>query len=291
MMKSVALMSASSPEPLAGIRVVSLASNLPGPVAAAQLASMGAQVTKIEPPAGDPLAAVARAWYNELVADQEIVVLDLKQSEQRGRLDDYLAEADALITAMRPSALSRLDLHRLSETHPALVHVEIVGHDGDAAEVPGHDLTYQAAHGTLCPPTMPLVPVADLLGAERAVSAAVAGLLSRTRVGRGGHYKIVLDHAAQMAGAAVRHGLMGPATPLGGALPTYRIYPTLDGYVALGALEPHFAARVTEHIGRTIEELESTFKTRTTSDWEAIGRELDIPLAEVKAPTSGVTND
>ncbi|MCE7511225.1 CoA transferase [Alloalcanivorax xenomutans] len=291
MMKSVALMSASSPEPLAGIRVVSLASNLPGPIAAAQLASMGAQVTKIEPPAGDPLAAVARAWYNELVADQEIVVLDLKQSEQRGRLDDYLAEADALITAMRPSALSRLDLHRLSETHPALVHVEIVGHDGDAAEVPGHDLTYQAAHGTLCPPTMPLVPVADLLGAERAVSAAVAGLLSRTRVGRGGHYKIVLDHAAQMAGAAVRHGLMGPATPLGGALPTYRIYPTLDGYVALGALEPHFAARVTEHIGRTIEELESTFKTRTTSDWEAIGRELDIPLAEVKAPTSGVTND
>ncbi|SET06078.1 Crotonobetainyl-CoA:carnitine CoA-transferase CaiB [Marinobacter segnicrescens] len=291
MMKSVALMSTSSPEPLAGIRVVSLASNLPGPVAAAQLASMGAQVTKIEPPAGDPLAAVARAWYDELVGDQEIVVLDLKQSEQRGRLDDYLADADALITAMRPSALSRLDLHRLSETHPALVHVEIVGHDGDAAEVPGHDLTYQAAHGTLCPPTMPLVPVADFLGAERAVSAAVAGLLSRTRVGRGGHYKIVLDHAAQMAGAAVRHGLMGPATPLGGALPTYRIYPTLDGYVALGALEPHFAARVSEHIGRTIEELESTFKTRTTSYWEAIGREHDIPLAEVKTPTSGVTND
>lgn len=186
MMKSDTLMSASSSEPLAGMRVVSLASNLPGPIAAAQLASMGAQVTKIEPPAGDPLAAVARAWYDELVADQEIVVLDLKQSEQRGRLDDYLADADVLITAMRPSALSRLDLHRLSETHPALVHVEIVGYDGDAAEVPGHDLTYQATHGTLCPPTMPLVPVADLLGAERAVSAAVAGLLSRTRVGRGG---------------------------------------------------------------------------------------------------------
>tara|TARA_R100001369_G_scaffold39395_1_gene65438 strand:+ start:2545 stop:3423 length:879 start_codon:yes stop_codon:yes gene_type:complete len=292
MMKSVALMSASSPEPLIGIRVVSLASNLPGPIAAAQLASMGAQVNKIKPPAGDPLAAVARAWYDELVAAQEIVVLDLKQSEQRGRLDDYLSDADALITAMRPSALSRLDLHRLSETHPALVHVEIVGHDGDAAELPGHDLTYQAAHGTLCPPAMPLAPVADLLGAERAVSAAVSGLLSRTRVGRGGHYKIVLDHAARMAGAAVRHGLMGLQRLWGGgALPTYRIYPTLDGYVALGALEPHFAARVSEHIGHTIEELESTFKTRPTSYWEAIGRELDIPLAEVKTPTSGVTND
>ncbi len=220
-MKSVALMSASSPEPLIGIRVVSLASNLPGPIAAAQLASMGAQVNKIKPPAGDPLAAVARAWYDELVAAQEIVVLDLKQSEQRGRLDDYLSDADALITAMRPSALSRLDLHRLSETHPALVHVEIVGHDGDAAELPGHDLTYQAAHGTLCPPAMPLAPVADLLGAERAVSAAVSGLLSRTRVGRGGHYKIVLDHAARMAGAAVRHGLMGLQRLWGGGSVTH----------------------------------------------------------------------
>jgi crotonobetainyl-CoA:carnitine CoA-transferase CaiB-like acyl-CoA transferase len=122
---------------------------------------------------------------------------------------------------MRPSALSRLDLHRLSETHPALVHVEIVGHDGDAAELPGHDLTYQAAHGTLCPPAMPLAPVADLLGAERAVSAAVSGLLSRTRVGRGGHYKIVLDHAARMAGAAVRHGLMGLQRLWGGGSVTH----------------------------------------------------------------------
>ena len=65
----------------------------------------------------------------------------------------------------------------------------------------------------------------------------------------------------------------------------------LERALALGALEPHFAARVSEHIGRTIEELESTFKTRPTSYWEVIGRELDIPLAEVKTPTSGVTND
>ncbi|MDY6891918.1 MAG: CoA transferase [Pseudomonadota bacterium] len=176
---------------------------------------MGAQVThRNRAPSWHPLAAVARAWYDELVVAQEVVVPDLKQPEQRARLEDCLADADVLIMAMRPSALSRLDLHRLAETYPVLIHVEIVGHEGEAAEVPGHDLTCQAAHGTLCPPTMPLVPVADLLGAERAVSAAVAGLLSRTRTGMGGHYRIVLDQAAQMAGAAVRHGLMGPSTPL-----------------------------------------------------------------------------
>lgn len=279
----------SAHAPLAGVRVVSLAANLPGPVAAARLAAMGAQVTKIEPPSGDPLATVVRAWYDELVVDQDVVVLDLKQPEQRACLEDRLADADVLITAMRPSALSRLGLDRLAETWPAVIHVEIVGHDGELAEVPGHDLTYQAAHGTLNPPTMPVVPVADLLGAERAVSAAIAGLFSRTRTGTGGHHRVVLDDAAQLAGAAVRHGLMGPGSPLGGVLPTYRIYPTSDGYVALGALEPHFAARVAAYLGRTIEELESIFASRATTHWEALGRELDIPLAAVKVPISGGT--
>ncbi|MDT0618626.1 CoA transferase [Salinisphaera sp. P385] len=280
-------MSVPASESLSGIRVVSLAVNLPGPIAVAQLADMGAQVTKIEPPSGDPLAAVARAWYDELLVSQEIIVLDLKQPEQRACLEDRLADADVLVTAMRPSALSRLGLDRLAETLPAVIHVEIVGHEGDLAEVPGHDLTYQAAHGTLSPPTMPLAPVADLLGAERAVSAAVAGLFSRTRTGTGGHHRVVLDDAAQLAGAAVRQGLMGPGAPLGGVLPTYRIYPTSDGYVALGALEPHFAARVAAHLGRTIEELESIFVTRATTHWETLGRELDIPLAAVKVPTVG----
>lgn len=284
-------MSAPGLKTLAGIRVVSLATNLPGPIATAQLAGMGAQVTKIEPPTGDPLAAVARGWYDELVTAQEVMVLDLKEPEDRQRFEVCLTDADVLITSMRPSALRRLDLHRLAETYPALVHIEIVGHDGELAEVPGHDLTYQAVHGTLCPPSMPLVPVADLLGAERAVSAAVAGLLSRSRISLGGRYRIVLDDAAHMAGAAVRHGLMGPGAPLGGALPTYRIYPTSDGYVALGAIEPHFAARVAAHFGRTTEEIENSFAAQKTAYWEAIGRELDIPMAEVKALTSGVAND
>lgn len=284
-------MSAATSAPLAGVRVGSLAGNLPGPIAAARLAAMGAQVTKIKPPSGDPLAAVVRSWYDELVVAQEVVVLDLKQPEQRACLEDRLADADVLVTAMRPSALSGLDLDRLAEPRPALAHVEIVGNDGELAEVPGHDLTYQAAHGTLCPPTIPVVPVADLLGAERAVSAAVAGLFRKERTGTGSHHRVVLDDAAQLAGAAVRHGLMGPGAPLGGALPTYRIYPTSDGYVALGALEPHFAARVAAHLARTSEELESIFATRATTHWEEFGRELDIPLTAIKVPTPGGTHE
>lgn len=70
-------MKTRSVDPLAGVTVVSLAVNLPGPVATARLASMGATVVKVEPPTGDPLRSVVPSWYDELASDQEVVSLDL----------------------------------------------------------------------------------------------------------------------------------------------------------------------------------------------------------------------
>lgn len=269
---------------LDGVHVVTLAPNLPGPLAAHRLHTLGARVTKIESPAGDPLAGAAPTWYDELAAGQDVLVLDLKDSDSRTRLDELLGTADLLITAMRPSAVQRLGLDDLS-AFPQLGHVEIVGYDGDAEEVAGHDLNYQAVYGTLTPPSMPTVPVADMLGAERAVSAAVLLLLERTTTGRGGHQRVVLDHAAHDAGAAIRHGLMGTGAPLGGALPSYRIYRAADGYVALGALEPHFAARVADLLGAqlTHEGLETFFSARTVEDCETMAAKADIPLTRISA--------
>ena len=146
--------------PLAGVRVVSLAVNLPGPLAAARLRELGATVTKVEPPSGDPLASGAPRWYSSLTAGQHIVSLDLKDSGDRAKLDELLAEADLLITSMRPTALKRLELSRPHERFPRLSLIEIVGRAGDLAERPGHDLNYQAAQGTLTPPHMPKVPIA-----------------------------------------------------------------------------------------------------------------------------------
>lgn len=59
--------------PLNGVRVVSLAVNIPGPVAAATLRELGASVIKVEPPSGDPLAVGSPAWYQELVSDMQIL--------------------------------------------------------------------------------------------------------------------------------------------------------------------------------------------------------------------------
>ena len=75
---------------LDGVRVVSLATNLPGPIAAARLTELGASVTKIEPPAGDPLALASPLWYDELTSGQRILALDLKEPEDRLRLDGEL---------------------------------------------------------------------------------------------------------------------------------------------------------------------------------------------------------
>jgi alpha-methylacyl-CoA racemase len=272
---------------LASVRVVSLATNLPGPIAAARLSDLGASVTKIEPPGGDALGPASPSWYAALTAGQCVVVLDLKAPEDRARLDDELDGADLLITAMRPSALARLGLANLADSHPRLCHVEIVGYDGDREEVVGHDLNYQAAHGTLQPPALPTVPVADLLGAERVVSAAILLLLARERSGTGGRQRVVLDEAARDAGAAIRHGLTGPGTVLGGGLPVYGIYECADGYVALGALENHFTERLREALGTEVTRvaLEAAFAARDTEYWMAMAERLEIPLTPVVVPT------
>lgn len=273
--------------PLHGVQVVSLAINLPGPLAVARLRVLGATVTKIEPPTGDPLQAVVPAWYAELTEGQQVMTLDLKDPGDRTAAARELANADLLLTAQRPSALVKLGLNELTAANPRLSHVEIVGHDGTAAEQPGHDLTYQAVHGTLQPPTMPTVPVADLLGAERAVSAALLALRVAADSGVGRHERVVLEHAAADAAAAVRHGLTGTGAPLGGAHPGYRIYSSADGYVALAALEPHFWARICDSLGvdGTHDELEQAFLSRPTHEWEELAERLDIPLIGIRDAT------
>lgn len=266
---------------LLGLRVVSLATNLPGPLAAARLVSMGATVTKVEPPAGDPLKAVAPGWYSDLVAGQQVVTLDLKDPEGREALEDLLDEADVLLVSMRHAAVERLGLVEMAEEF-RIGFVEIVGHAGERADEAGHDLTYQAAHGTLDPPHLPRVPVADLLGAERAFTAVLLAQRERERGESAPRMRVVLDDAAHDAAAAVRHRLTGPGTVLGGGLPSYDIYASADGHVAVAALEPHFAERLATVVGRTREELTAAFTTRTGAEWEAVASEHDIPIVVVR---------
>lgn len=284
-------------EPLDGVTVITLAVNLPGPLAAARLKSMGARVIKVEPPQGDPLDAAAREYYEELSAGQEIVTIDLKEPAGRERLESLAAEADIVLTAMRPRAAAAFGLPELVERH-GLVHVEIVGFAGDRADVPGHDLTYQAAHSTLVPGTMPTVPIADVLGSENAVVAALAGLRQRELRQRelsaggqeGGHAPgqgggivrlVVLDEAAAWAAGPARHGLSSPGSHLGGGSPFYRTYATADGHVAVACIEPHFARALATQLGSEHEELERAFAAQPTAHWTEFAAEHDLPIEAI----------
>ncbi len=258
--------------------------NVPGPLAVARLAEFGATVTKIEPPTGDPLASFAPAWYAALHRGATILRLDLKAADGRARMDGVLAEADALITSQRPAALALLGLDpaSLRARFPRLCQVAIVGHAAPHQETPGHDLTYLAATGLLSPPQLPRTLMADLLGAERAASAALALLLARERGGAAGYAEVALADAAEVLALPLRHGLTGDGERLGGGFAGYNLYETAHGWVALGALEPHFWRRfcAAAGLGNNPEPsaVREAFRTRTAEEWVTWAQVHDLPI-------------
>jgi crotonobetainyl-CoA:carnitine CoA-transferase CaiB-like acyl-CoA transferase len=261
------------------MHVVTTALNIPGPVAAARLCELGATVTKVEPPEGDPLALAAPDWYAQLAAGQQVVRLDLK----REPLDELLGAADVLLTSQRLSALARLGLgwDGVHERHPQLSQVAIVG-EGERA---GHDLTYLAGRGLLEPPRLPRTVMADLLGAERAVSAALALLLARERGAPPSYVEVSLAAAADALAGPLRAGLTAPSGMLGGALPVYGFYEASDGWIAVAALEPGFRERLADGLGveLTRPALEAAFRARTAAEWEAWALEHDVPIEPLRS--------
>ena len=275
--------------------MVTTALNLPGPAACARLRDLGAAVVKVEPPAGDPFEAYAPAWYRRLHADVEVVRLDLKGDAGQAAFHERLGGADLLVTAQRPAALARLGLGfaALSARHPRLCHVAITGYPPPDDGVAGHDLTYMAENGLLSPPAMPASLFADMAGAERAVSTALALVIARDRTGRGVAAPAPLSEAARALAAPRLEGLTAPNTMLTGSLPGYNLYAAREGWIAVAALEPHFERALAQALGLERLErkvLEHRFRERSAAEWQAWARERDLPLACVMNPLGSDPN-
>ena len=271
------------PRPLAGIRVVTMALNAPGPVAAAQLRDAGAAVTKVEPPGGDPLASHCSGWYRDLHAGISIEQIDLKGADGAARIRVLLSEADLFLASQRPSALSRLglDADTLLAPESPFRHLRWLNIVGDRAhpEVPGHDLTYLAKAGLLGH-DMPRTLVADVLGAEHAFAAALLLL----RQPPGSQAEVGLYDALAPLVAPLKHGVTAPGGLLGGGLPAYGLYETRDGRIAVASLEPRFRERLYEELKLPMDsELTETFNTRGAAEWEAWARERDLPIVAVRS--------
>ena len=272
---------------LAGIRIVTTAVNVPGPVAAGFLRDMGATVVKVEPPAGDPLSCAAPGWYAGLCAGMDVLRLDLKSSGGREHVNELLARADLLVTATRPRSLQRLGLAwpDVHARHPRLCQIAIFGYAAPRQDMPGHDLTYQAEAGLVTPWAMPRTLIADLAGAQRVVIAALDLLLAREWSGKAAYTEIALAECATLFAEPLRHGLTSSTGPLGGAGAAYNIYPTRNGWVAVAALEPHFRAALARELCVDVDDraaLTRVLGEKPALEWERWADARGLPLAAVR---------
>lgn len=259
--------------PLAGIRILSLALNLPGPAALMRCHRMGATCTKLEPPSGDPMGHYNRAAYDELHEGVRVLQADLKTEAGQRLLHEELASTDVLLTSFRPSALAKLGLSwpALRQRHPALSQVAIVGAPGTRAEEPGHDLTYLADNGLVPGLELPATLYADMGGSLMASEAVLQTVLQRRAGGPGVFVEVALSDAAGYLALPRRWGLTQPSGSVGGAHAGYRVYPCKDGRVAVAALEPHFAAALCAAAGVQGSDIATLFTPATR---EAIARFL-----------------
>ena len=294
---------ASSPQPLRGTRIVSLALNLPGPAALMRLAAMGAKCLKVEPPgpgmtpagrpiSGDPMGQYNIGAYSALHEGIRVVQLDLKAERGQAQLARELLRADLLLTSFRPSALAKLglDWKALRRTYPHLSMVEIVGAPGARADEPGHDLTYLAEAGLVTGTELPPTLLADMAGALMASEAALAALMQARATGRGQHRQVALSSAAEWLALPRTWGLTLPSGSVGGAHAGYRVYPCKDGRVAIAALEPHFARALFAVAGLPPPDARAPFApqareaiaawalSKTRKQLDALAAQHDIPL-------------
>lgn len=288
--------------PLKGVRVLTLALNLPGPAAVMRLQAMGAKCTKLEPiapaglPTADPMGIYKPAAYDVMHVGLNVLQADLKSERGQAALHKQLSRTDVLITSFRPSALLKLGLawKDLHKRYPALCLVSIVGAPSERAEEAGHDLTYQAESGLLNGLDMPASLYADMGGSLFATEAVLQTLLLRQRPGRsfgkGLFQEVALSESSAYLALPRTWGLTMPNGDVGGAHAGYKIYPCKNGRVAVAALEPHFAARLCEAAGlpkqavqhmqkrSTHEGIASFFASQTRQQLDKLASRQDIPL-------------
>ncbi len=278
--------------PLRGVRILSLALNVPGPAALMRLRAMGATCIKVEPPAGDPMGVYDQAAYSMLHQGVKVLPADLRSPAGQRAIHRQLARTDVLLTSFRPSALRKLGLawKPLHKLYPGLSQVAIVGSHGARAEEPGHDLTYMAEMGLVTGLDMPPSLYADMGGSLMAAEAVLKAVLHHSRTGKAVYLEVALALAAAYLALPRTWGMTLPGAAVGGGHAGYRIYPCKGGRVAVAALEPHFAAALCKAAGLQMTDRHSMaaqtthdsvavfLASQTCPQLDALGAAQDIPL-------------
>ena len=261
---------------LAGIRVLDLSLQLPGPFCTMMMADHGADVIKVDEPeprvrnpfAGEePGMGPADRYLNR---GKRSLTLNLKTEQGREIFRTLAAGADVVVEGFRPGVVRRLgvDYASLSGVNPRLVYCSISGYGqtGPMRDVAGHDINYISWAGILgmCggrdgEPAVPPVQIGDLFGgAMMALSGIMMALWSRQSTGKGRWIDVSMTDGASaiwsLHAAACLAGMPPPERGnmmLTGMFPCYGTYRCADGkHVSLGALESWFWERLVDALGR-----------------------------------------
>ena len=245
---------------LEGTRVIDLTHAMAAPFCTMNLADMGADVIKIEPPGeGEPTRRLGAAEKNGHSAtfmavnrNKRSLTIDLKQPDGRAIMDRLVATADVFVENYRPGVAKRLgvDYERLSRINPRLVYCAVSGFGatGPYASRGGYDLIAQGMSGIISvtgeedgPPAKAGIPLSDLSAGLFAAYGVLSALEYRDRTGEGQFVDTSLLEAAMALTVweSAEYWTTGRTPkPLGSAhrlAAPYQAIRAADGYFTVGA--------------------------------------------------------
>jgi crotonobetainyl-CoA:carnitine CoA-transferase CaiB-like acyl-CoA transferase len=313
--------------PLIGVRVVDLTSMVTGPYCTQIMADMGADVIKVEPPAGDntryisvgPAPGMSGVYVN-VNRGKRAIVLDLRTEPGKTALRALIRTADVFIHSMRSKAVAKLGFgyDDVAEINPGIVYTNCYGYGrrGPDRDRPAYDDTIQAECG------LPAVQrqltgeanyvgsiIADKVAGLTALYATMMALFHRERTGEGQEVEVSMFETmaafmlVEHANGAMFDPPLGPAVYPRTVAPNRRPYRTSDGYIAVliyndkhwnafvDAVRPAWANESYATLEMRANDIDTVYgllaKTlleRTTDEWMALFRELEIPAAPLNTP-------
>ena len=245
--------------PLAGLLVADFSRILAGPYATMLLADLGADVVKVEGPAGDdtrtwqpPVRDGVATYYLGVNRNKRSIALDLRDPEDARLARELASRADILLENFKPGGLFRfgLDYESVAATNPAIVYASISGFGsgpGQAA-LPGYDLIVQAISGLMSltgdpdgPAYRAGISVFDVMAGLHATIGVLSALHARSESGRGQHVEVnllssalsaLVNHSSAYVAGGVVPFRMGNSHP---SLFPYEPLPCADGDLIITA--------------------------------------------------------
>ncbi|KAL8846012.1 MAG: hypothetical protein Q9221_008861 [Calogaya cf. arnoldii] len=285
--------------PLGGVRVVELAGLAPAPFAGLLLADYGASVLRIDRPLPHPHdGRPVQPTADLLTRHKSSIAVDLKSTDGRALLEAILLEVDVLLDPFRPGVLESLSLSPqfLIERNPRLIVARLTGfrRDGPYADIAGHDINYLALSGVLSqlgrsdgPPYPPANILADFAGGGlTCVLGILLALFERTASGKGQVVENNMVDGVAYLGSMMRYARKTRfwdrprgQNLLDGGCPWYDVYRCQDGgYMAVGALEPHFYRRLVQ--GLELPELGSLALREDRASWPSMREQFRLRFLE-----------